>query len=241
MTVLVVGASGATGRLVVELLVSRGEKVKAIVRDANRLPNRFKQNDQIQITQASLLDMTDQDLLEQVKGCDAVVSCLGHNLNFRGMFGQPRRLVTDAVRRLCDAVDRTASDNPVKFILMNTTGNQNKSAGETVSLAQALVIGLIRLLVPPHADNEDAAQYLQSSFEAGDTTVDWVVVRPDSLIDETSVTDYEIHSSPTRSAIFNAGKTSRINVANFMCELITDECTWIKWKRQMPVIYNIID
>ena len=31
--------------------------------------------------------------------------------------------------------------------------------------------------------------------------------------------------------------TSRIN-GHFMAELITDDGTWNKWKRQIPVIYN---
>jgi len=41
--------------------------------------------------------------------------------------------------------------------------------------------------------------------------IESVVVRPDSLIDSDFVTDYEVHVSPTRCAIFDAGKTSRIN------------------------------
>jgi hypothetical protein len=41
-----------------------------------------------------------------------------------------------------------------------------------------------------------------------------------------------------RSALFDPGVTSRINVAHFMADLITDEDEWKKWKGQMPVIYN---
>jgi hypothetical protein len=48
----------------------------------------------------------------------------------------------------------------------------------------------------------------------------------------------EVHASPTRSAIFDPGSTSRINVAHFMAELIANEDTWSKWKGHMPVIYN---
>ena len=58
------------------------------------------------------------------------------------------------------------------------------------------------------------------------------------MIDESDVTEYEVHPSPIRSAIFDAGITSRINVGHFMAELITDSDTWSKWKGQMPVIYN---
>lgn len=52
------------------------------------------------------------------------------------------------------------------------------------------------------------------------------------------VTEYNEHPSPTRSAIFNPGATSRINVAHFMARLLTEEATWNMWRGQMPVIYN---
>lgn len=38
MTVLVLGATGATGRLLVRQLLDRGLKVKAIVRSPDRIP-----------------------------------------------------------------------------------------------------------------------------------------------------------------------------------------------------------
>jgi len=68
--------------------------------------------------------------------------------------------------------------------------------------------------------------------------IEWAAVRPDNLTDENGVTDYEVHPSPTRSAIFDAGLTSRINVGHFMADLIMDDDTWNKWKGKMPVIYN---
>lgn len=238
MTTLVVGASGATGRLLVEQLLAQGELVKIIVRSIDSLPDSIKQNAQIVITECSLLDMTDTALKEHVQGCHAVVSCLGHTLSFDGMFGHPRRLVTNAVQRLCHAIEATAPEIPVKFILMNTTGNQNDHAGEKVSIPQRLVVGLLRWLLPPHADNEDAARYLQSRFGSHQQMIEWVAVRPDALINEGSVTEYDVYISPIRSAIFDAGKTSRINVAHFMSQLVVSNCTWNKWKAQMPVIYN---
>ena len=177
-------------------------------------------------------------MAEHISGCDAVASCLGHNLSFGGIFGRPRRLVTDATRRLCDAIKANDSGEATKFVLMNTTGNRNRNLNETISFAQKCVIWLLRNCVPPHADNEDAADYLRTNIGQKDSGVEWVAVRPDGLIDEDKVTERELHPSPTRSAIFDAGKTSRINVANFMADLITDPTIWNTWKGQMPVIYN---
>jgi hypothetical protein len=154
------------------------------------------------------------------------------------MFGHPRWLVTEATQRLCDIILQTKPEAPVKFVLMNTTGNVNKHAGETISKGQSVVVALIRHLLPPHADNEEAARYLQSHFGDNQKRVEWVAVRPDSLIDKESVSEYQVYASPIRSAIFDAGKTSRINVARFMSQMILNEEEWSKWKRQMPVVYN---
>jgi hypothetical protein len=121
---------------------------------------------------------------------------------------------------------------------MNTTGNSNRDLDEQISTGQKCVIGLLRLLLPPHADNEDAADYLRTQIGQYDRTIEWVVVRPDALIDEVTVTDFTVHSSPIRSAIFDSGKTSRINVGCFMADLIGDEEIWKQWMGKMPVIYN---
>ena len=238
MTTLVVGASGATGRLLVEQLLEQGEKVRIVVRSVDSLPDSLIRHDRLSITEASLMHMSDAELLTQVEGCDAVVSCLGHNLTFKGMFGQPRRLVTDAVKRLGRAIDKSRPGKPVKYILMNSSGNQNRQAGEKITTAQSVVIGLIRLLVAPHADNEAAAAYLQTGIASGHSMIEWVAVRPDSLVNHESVTQYDVYPSPIRSAIFDSGNTSRINVAHFMSQLVLDDNTWQQWKGQMPVIYN---
>jgi hypothetical protein len=128
--------------------------------------------------------------------------------------------------------------DPVKFVLMNTAGNSNRDLDEQISTGQEFVTGLLRLLLPPHADNEDAADYLRTRIGQNDGTIEWAVVRPDTLTDEAEATDYSLHPSPVRSAIFNAGKTSRINVACFMAALIGDEAVWKQWVGKMPVIYN---
>jgi NAD(P)-dependent dehydrogenase (short-subunit alcohol dehydrogenase family) len=238
MMVLVAGASGATGRLLVEQLLARGLEVKAIVRAPDKLPDRLRAHAGLSVIHASLLDLADAELALHVHGCDAVASCLGHNLSLRGMYGHPRMLVTDATRRLCSAIKANGPKQPVKFVLMNTAGNRNRDAGEPITSAEQCVTGAIRVLLPPHLDNERAADFLRTRVGPQDDVLEWVVVRPDSLTDEGAVTDYVAHPSPIRSAIFDPGKTSRVNVAHFMTELITDDAVWTTWRGQMPVIYN---
>jgi nucleoside-diphosphate-sugar epimerase len=237
MTMLVVGASGATGRLLVQDLLSRAQQVKVIVRSPEALET-LRDHPSLSIVHANLLELRDDELTQHLRDCSAVASCLGHNLNFRGIYGSPRRLVTEATRRLCDAVRAARPDHPVRFVLMNTAGNRNRDLGEPWSVSERCVTGLIRLMLPPHGDNEQAADYLRVRVGQNDRVIEWVVVRPDTLINENGVSAYEVYPSPTRSAIFNAGKTSRVNVAHFMAELMTGDDLWQKWQGKMPVIYN---
>jgi len=238
MTILVAGASGATGKKLVEQLLIQKHNIKVIVRSPEKLPESWKNNDRLQIISASILELSDEDMSKHVLDCNAVASCLGHTLTWKGVYGQPRKLVTDAARRLCNAIKNNTPEQPVKYVLMNTTGNRNRDLNEPISFAQKCVIGLLRLLLPPHVDNEKAADYLRTQIGQNNEFIEWTAVRPDGLINEDQVTDYEIHASPTRSAIFNAGKTSRINVGHFMANLISDNDLWNTWKGQMPVIYN---
>jgi hypothetical protein len=238
MTILVVGASGTTGRLLVEKLLNRGQSVIAVVRSPDKLPEVLKNRDRLSVIRASVLDLSDAEMAQHVNGCTAVASCLGHNLNWNGIYGHPRRLVTDATRRLCNAIKENKAEKPTKFVLMNTAGNSNRDLFEPISFGQRYVIGLVRLLLPPHVDNEKAADYLRTDVGQDDKAIKWAAVRPDTLINEDNVTEYEVLPSPNRSAIFNAGSTSRINVAHFMADLITNDDTWNRWKGRMPVIYN---
>jgi hypothetical protein len=212
--------------------------VKAIVRSPDRLPQDFNDYEHLSVIQASVLGLTDEEMVRHVEGCDAVASCLGHTLSLKGLYGRPRRLVTEATRRLCNAIKATRPGVPVKFVLMNTAGNSNRDLDEHVSFAQRCVIWLLRLLLPPHVDNEMAADFLRVQIGQNDAAVEWTAVRPDTLVNDDAVSEYDIRPSPTRSAIFNAGTTSRINVAHFMATLIAGPETWTQWRGQMPVIYN---
>jgi len=238
MTTLVLGASGATGSKLVEQLLSMEQNVIAIVRSPEKLPESWKNNTRLSIIQGSVLNMSEDEIVECVKDCQSVASCLGHNMSWKGVYGEPRELVTETVRTLCNAVKKNGPDKHVKFVLMNTAGNQNRDLNEPISKGQKFVIGLIRSLLPPHVDNEKASDFLRTKIGQEDQFIEWAIVRPDDLVDEEKVTEYEVHPSPIRSAIFNAGTTSRINVGHFMAKLITEDELWNKWKGQMPVVYN---
>lgn len=238
MTTLVVGASGATGKQLVEQLLTMGQKVKVIVRPTGKVPDTWETNDKIAIIKANISEVSMDEMRGYLIDCQSITSCLGHNVTLKGIFGKPRELVTDAVKLLCMAIQNNSPDKPIRLVLMNTTGNRNRDLNEPISIGERLLMGLIRLLVPPQSDNEKAADFLRVNIGQKNKLIDWVVVRPDTLINEDKVTGYDLYPSPVRSALFNSGKTSRINVGNFMSRLIVENGLWNKWKGQMPVIYN---
>ena len=238
MNVLVVGASGSTGKLLVTQLLSSGHAVKVVIRPSSQIPDHWQQHHQLTVIRTQVTATTVEEWSAHVADCHAAASCLGHNLTLKGVYGQPRKLVTDTVQALSNAIISLTPAKPFRFVLMNTAGNSNRNLKETLSLSEKMVIGLIRLLLPPHVDNEQAADVLRVKIGQQNPYLEWVVVRPDSLINMDKVTPYSLHPSPTRSPLFNPGKTSRINVGHFMARLILDDPLWEKWKGQMPVIYN---
>jgi len=235
-TILVVGATGQTGKLVVEKSLANDHKVRVIVRSRNRLPSEILEHPNITLVEANVLDLMDEQMADLVKECDAVVSCLGHVISFQGIFGEPKLLCTEATKRLCKAIESNRPTSPVKFILMNTVGVSNPDLREQREWFERVVLTLLSWLIPPHKDNEMAAQHLHANIGPENKYVEWCSVRPDSLINDV-VSAYEIAESPSTS-LFNGQPTARSNVAHFMVQLIEDNSLWKSWRFRMPVIMN---
>ena len=235
-TILVAGATGKTGGPLVQQALAQGHDVRVIVRCRTRLPAEVLEHPKLTILEASILELSDAQLADSVKGCDAVVSCLGHVISFQGIFGAPRKLCTEAVQRLCQAIEANKPASPVRFILMNTVGVTNPELQERRTWSEKGVLTLLRWCIPPHRDNELAAQYLHNHVGASNGYVQWCSVRPDSLVDE-NVSTYDVVASPV-TGIFSGRPTARSNVAHFMLELLEDDTLWEIWKFKMPVIMN---
>lgn len=239
MKVLILGATGATGRLVVKALLQQGHSVIAPVRNTDILAAMYPDHkDRLIQLKGTALTLSDDALSNVITTVEGVICCLGHNLTLKGIYGAPKMLVTDSLRRIITLTDRKRS-SPLKLVLMNSSGVVNHTQNETVPFAQRWVLSLLRILVPPHLDNERAALCL---MQAGTHMphIEWVAVRPDSLIDDDKVTAYECVPSPIRSAIFDAGNISRINVADFMGRLMCEPDLWRQWQGNTPVMYNRI-
>jgi nucleoside-diphosphate-sugar epimerase len=235
-TILVLGATGKTGLPLVEQLLRKNHKVRVVVRSSHKLSTEVLENPNAKIIEAAVLDLSDEEMATHVNGCDAVVSCLGHNLDFNGMFGNPRNLCTDVVRRLCLAIDKNNSSKSTKFILMNSVGVQSPNLDMKRRWFERLLLTVLRYTIPPHRDNETAAEHLHQVVGIKNKHVEWCAVRPDTLINA-EISAYEITESPC-TGIFTGRPTTRSNVAHFMVDLIEKPKLWNKWKFQMPVIMN---
>ena len=225
-----------TGRRLVEQLLGKNYKVRIIVRSSHKLPVEIVENPNTMTIEASVLDLTDEEVTEHVKDCDAVVSCLGHVMDFKGIFGEPKKLCTDATRNLCNSLEKHSLPKPTKFILMNTVGVQNPDLEEKRNWFERGLLTLLHHTLPPHRDNETAAEYLHKTVGKENKSIEWCCVRPDSLINA-EVSPYDITESPT-TGIINGRPTARSNVAHFMTDLIENEELWNTWKFRMPVIMN---
>lgn len=236
-TVLVVGGTGRTGGRVVGQLLERGARVRAIVRSAARLPAGVAADPAFSCLEADLLSLGEEDLVTQVRGCDAVVSCLGHTISLQGVFGPPRALVTDAVRRLCRAVEASEPDRPVRLVLMSSVSvNRPVAAEPRRGMLDRLLLWLLRGLVPPARDNQRAAEFLHREIGTRHPRLEWVCVRPDSLV-EGDVSRYAVHETLV-SGLFQPGSSSMASVAHFMCELVEDLGTWRTWAGRLPVVVD---
>jgi nucleoside-diphosphate-sugar epimerase len=236
-TVLLVGGTGRTGRRVLEQLLSRGVSVRAIVRSAHKLPADVAQHPDLEVVEADLLSLADEDLRGCVRGCDAVISCLGHFLSLPGIFGQPRDLVTRAATRLCQAIAVVRPAKPVKFILMSSVSVNRPGGLDTRRGSfERVIVWLLRGLLPPANDNQKAADYLCTSVGMDSPFVQWAVVRPGTLL-EGDVSEYARHEGLI-SSLARPDSTNMANVAHFMCELAENPAAWNDWAGKLPVIVN---
>lgn len=237
MKVLVLGASGATGKLVVMQLIKRQINIRVVVREGAILSAEILDNPLVEIERGNIAEFNDSEMISLLEDCNAIVSCLGHNITIRGIFGKPRNLVFDTIRNISEIVKEKA-DKKVKLILMSTTGYTNTITGEKNSLGERIILSILKLLLPPHRDNVKAANYLHEEIGEDNEKIEWIAVRPDTLVNEDNKSTYEVYESPVRSPVFNAGTTSRINVSHFMADLLINERLWREWQFKMPVVYN---
>ena len=167
MKVLVVGATGGSGRAAVAELVARGHDVTALSRHASALTGvRGVDGD---ATDAALVDSL-------VQGQDAVVVALGISespvrVRLRGPSGTPLDIRSRGTRTVLAAMRR----HGVRRVVVQTSYGTGPS-NQGLPLATRLMFGL--LLRPQIADTERQGAELRASG------LDWVEVQPVNLTDD---------------------------------------------------------
>ena len=157
-TLLVLGASGGTGKHFTKRVLAEGRRVRALVRSPNKLPEAHGMD----VRQGSITDAVDTDAL--VEGVDAVVAMVGDT---RLQADEP--VVAHFVRRLVPSM-RTAG---VKRFLYQAGGLSRPYGGRLTPLLWSLRQMLPRGYKGQHADNEAVMAYFAT--EASD--IEWIVHR----------------------------------------------------------------
>lgn len=254
---LVLGGTGATGRYVVHQLLRLNRRVHVIVRSKSRMiealkdidflsdiSNRFPMKDDegndnaaimyplLTIIEGSVTELSDQQIKEYCNAVENVVCCLGHTLSFKGIYGKPRRFVSETVQRFSTVLASSAGPKR-KFIVMASDGVPHPS-DDPYGFWLRSIMGCIRRCVPPHADNEAVGAYFCNLIGAGN--MEWVMVRPTNLING-PVTKYKLYNKPV-GLIFGDQVVTRANVAKFMVDLIVDESLFNEYRFRMPVVHD---
>ena len=81
--VLIIGATGATGKLALLDLLKRNYQVTAIVRPSSSLAIELAAYSNYSEVKAEIAQMSVEDLTPHLVNCHTVLCCLGHTLSFR--------------------------------------------------------------------------------------------------------------------------------------------------------------
>lgn len=236
-TILLVGGTGRTGQRVLAQLLNRGIKVRVIVRSSQKLSESALKNPNLTVIDSDLLSLSDEILQIHVRDCDAVISCLGHVTSFKGVFGSPRDVVTQAMMMLCRAIKALQPAKPVKLILLSSVSVNHPGGLETRrGMFEKGFVWILRAVLPPSKDNQQAVNFLYDKIGMDNPFIQWAVIRPDTFL-EGEVSEYTLHDGLV-SSLFAPDNTNMSNIAHFMCELVTNQKTWDDWQGKLPVIIN---
>ena len=120
---------------------------------------------------------------------------------------------------------------------MGTDGVANPNCEDDKrTFGERCVLFLLRYLLPPHRDNEMAAEYIYGKVD--NPNLEWTVVRPTELTNG-DASKYEIFPKPIDPLFGGDRSVTRANVAQSMVDMILTKSLWDEWKFKMPVCYDL--
>jgi uncharacterized protein YbjT (DUF2867 family) len=199
--ILVLGATGPTGRLIVKRAIARGYDVAALVRSPEKAADLG--------VKLIVGDVRNEETLRKaLAGRDVVVSALGTPASpFREV-----TLLSTATRALVSAMK---AERVSRLVTITGLG-AGDSRGHGGFLFDNLIFPL--LLRHVYADKNRQEAIIR------DSGLDWVIVRP-------SILNNKPASGSTRTLVdlsdFHGGSISREDVANFTVEQVRPGDTWL--------------
>ncbi|MBX2991270.1 MAG: SDR family oxidoreductase [Bacteroidetes bacterium] len=210
MNLLIVGATGGTGRELVKQALAQGHKVTAFVRNPADL--KITHNN-LTIAEGDVLDYVSVE--KAVRGNDAVLSALGHKRWF-----VRTTILSEGTKNIITAMEK----HGVKRFVCETTLGIGDTRGKLGLYYTLFVIPVIVFFY--FRDKETQERYIKES------TLDWIIVRPGQLTNVKKLGKYR-HGMNIGSW-FRTVSISRADVADFMLKQVTDNT----YLRKTPAVAN---
>ena len=197
--VLIVGATGGTGRELMTQALERGYLVTALARNPSAIQLT---HGRLRIVKGDVLDYA--SLESAVQGQDAVICALGHKRFFR-----PTRILSEGTRNIL----RAMNTNGVARLVCETALGIGNSAGR---MGLSYTFFVIPVILPFYFWDKTRQERAIAASRA-----DWVVVRPGALTNGPKRGSYR-HGSGIGNFLWTV-RISRADVADFMLNQLTDD------------------
>jgi putative NADH-flavin reductase len=201
MRIVVFGANGPTGRLLVSQALAAGHQVIAVTRRPEEFP---QQHPNLTVAGADVLDASAVDTV--VSGADAVLSTLG------APYGRKRVTVYSVgAQNILAAMERHHLRRLVVVSSSATDPKPYADAGFFFNrVIQPFVVNVLGKTV--YEDMRQMEELIRNS------KVDWTIVRPSGLFDADFVSDYELAEDHIPGRF-----TARSDLAAAMLAQVDDE------------------
>lgn len=196
---LILGATGGTGRQLVAQALERGYVVTALVRN----PSKLKiEHPQLKVLQGDVLDYDSVEAA--LRGQEAVISALGHK-----RFFYPTRILSEGTRNLLRAMET----HSVQRLVCETSLGIGNSVGR-MGLYYTLFV--VSVILPFYFWDKTRQEKLIAASE-----MEWMIVRPGVLTNRKKRGVYR-HGHHVGNFVWTVN-ISRADVADFMLNQITDD------------------
>lgn len=197
--ILIVGATGGTGRELVTQALDQGYQVTAFARNPAHLQ---VEHPRLTVVRGDVLDPSSLDAA--LRGQDAVLSALGHRQFFR-----PTRIQSEGTRNLLEAMERQG--------IRRFVGESALGIGDSAFHGGLLSTFFVIPLILPFYFWDKARQ---ERVIAG-SRADWTIVRPGAL--SSGQRRGGVQARPGGGSLLHSSRIARADVAAFMLEQLADD------------------